>query len=171
MNKDKIIILIAAFALIGLFAKTYLFRSSDEDAILKTLESVAELMQTKEPLKPLNLALRIESLEKLIVKDIHASLSTPTKDHSVTGIQPLKTGALAASTQIQSSNVALVRVNIEIQGDISFAHFDTIVTGEDTNGDAFRGRYFVRVRLVEYENEAWRIQQIEVEDSAGPDGL
>ena len=164
MNKDKLIIILIGIVFLGVIANIYIFRSSDEEAILSTLESIANLMTTEEQLKPLQAALRLESLQKLTSQKLEASLKTEKYDHSISSFQPIKSGALAASKMITKSDVSLIGVKIEVQGDIAFANFNVVLTGIDNKGEKFRQRYFSRTRLGKAEDETWIVQQMNIEE-------
>lgn len=164
MNKDKVIITIGALILIAFIGKTYFFTSKAEDAVKSTLESIADLMSTDEPITPVQLAFRVESLKNLISQEIEAILTTKHFEKSVSGFKPIQAGALAASRMIKSSKVSLLSIEVEIEQSIAQAQFHSLVLGEDIRGESFRQRYSVDARLEKNNDGSWVITQIEVAD-------
>ena len=160
MKKEKIIVIVCALAL-GLFMFRGFFAGSDEKAIERVLSLVENELEFNQPLKPLDIAGRLNNLKGLIDPDVEIEISWESGNRSWNGFDTVKTGALAGSRMIKSSSINRLPTNIQIMDNKASAQFQVIGSGISAAGESIRERFRTEIRLVK-QNGDWMIRSVSV---------
>jgi hypothetical protein len=161
MKKETVVVIACAVG-IGVFALKDVFLSSDEKKIERLLDQIEESLELDEPLKPMALAGRLNTLSKLVAPDIAIEAEIKSQPRGEwKGFDSIKTGALIASRVVYSHTLARLRTDIQIIGSTAKADFQVLSTGTDSNKESFRERVDVQMEFSEVDSE-WTVQSISV---------
>jgi hypothetical protein len=160
MKKQQVIVIVCALAL-GLFVFRGVFSSSDEKAIERILNLVENQLEFNEPLKPLDIAGRLNSLKGLIDQDVEIEVEMEQTSKSWNGFDTVKTGALAGSRMLRSCSINRLPTDIQVNGERASAQFQVIGSGLSSSGESIRERFRTTVRLIK-QNGDWMIRSVSV---------
>lgn len=160
MKREKVIVIVCAL-LLGVFLFRGVFSSSDEKAIERVVDLIEHELEFNQPLKPLDIAGRLNNLKGLIDQDIDIEVQLDSGNRSWSGFDSVKAGALAGSRMIKTSSIHRLPTDIEVKGSEASTRFQVIGSGVDASGDTFRERVQVTARF-EKHNGDWILKAIKV---------